>query len=338
MRIYTIGRSARRRLSRRFFHGTVAVGFGPLLCLLVAFPVKAAQQELKGPPPPTRPPANSEVPQAAGVLRFEVASVKSAAPQPPGYGTLMRIDGGPGTSDPGQLRWTNVTLGLVLKNAYGRKDYQVVAPKWLDSERYDIVAKVPQGATKRDLMSMLQSLLIERFQLETHHEQKELPVFALVVSKNGPKMKEVAWELGSSQTSGGSRGAPASQFPPDGFPKLPAGMTEGFAVWGAASGSLRMTYKSQTTADLVENLSNFVSRPVVDATDLNAKYDFTLEFAPENMRRAGSLSPATGDVPTDQGVTVFEALQSQLGLKLEPSKAPVDILVVDRVEKTPTEN
>jgi uncharacterized protein (TIGR03435 family) len=316
----------------------VAVRVAPILSLLIAFPLNASQQDFKPSPQPAQTPANSGAPQAAGALRFEVASVKPAAPQPAGFGTLMTPSGGPGTADPGQLRWTNVTLGFVLRSAYGLKDYEVVAPKWMDSERYDIVAKVPQGATKKDLMVMLQSLLIERFQLTTHHEQKELPVFALVVSKNGPKMKEIASQPDSSLPSGVSRGSPSSQFPPDGFPKLPAGMTEGFAARGTAEGSLRMTYKSQTTGDLGENLLSFVPRPVVDATGLKAKYDFTLEFTPENVRPAGALRPETADVPDDQRVTVFEALQSQLGLKLEPSKAPVNILVIDHVEKVPAEN
>jgi len=239
-------------------------------------------------------PAVLGAPQAAGVFRFEVASVKPAAQQTAGFAALSRIDGGPGTSDPGQLRWANVPLGFVLRSAYGRKDYQVVAPKWLDSERFDIVAKVPPGATKKDLMSMLQTLLIERFQLATHHEQTELPVFALVVNKNGPKMRELASGPESSRPSGGSRGSGVPQFPPDGFPKLAAGITEGFAVLGTAEGTLRMTYKSQTTTDLVDNLLNFVPRPVVDATGLKAKYDFTLEFTPGNARKTFGASNRQG--------------------------------------------
>lgn len=307
-----------------------------LLLAAVAFAAVAAPIVIGLMNPPQ---SRAQAQTASTQVTFEVASVKPAAPQPAGYGTLMRVDGGPGTSDPGQLRWTNVTLSFVLKNAYGRKDYEVVAPKWLDSERYDIVAKVPQGTTKKGLMPMLQNLLVERFQLATHHEQKELPVFALVVSKNGPKMREAASDPGGSHASRSSHASPSSQFPPDGFPKLPAGMTEGCAVWGTAEGSLRMTYKGQTTADLVENLLNFVPRPVVDATGLKAEYDFTLEFTPESMRRAGALDPPAVDAPdAHNGVTVFEAVEGQLGLRLEPSKAPVDLLVVDKVNRTPAEN
>jgi uncharacterized protein (TIGR03435 family) len=311
--------------------------FGRKLLLTLAAMVAVAAPFAIGLLSPTRSRAQPQTETA--LPKFEVASVKPAAPQPAGYGTLMRVDGGPGTADPGQLQWTNVTLAFVLKRAYGRKDYEIVAPKWLDSARYDLVAKVPQGATKKDLMPMLQNLLVERFQLAIHHEQKELPVFALVVSKNGPKMREAASDPDSSRTSGVSHASPTPQFPPDGFPKLPAGMTEGSAALGTAEGSLRMTYKGQTTTDLVENLLNFVPRPVMDGTGLKAKYDFTLEFTPETMRRAGALGPTTVDAPdTQNGLTIFEAVESQLGLKLEPSKAPVDILVVDHVERTPTEN
>jgi uncharacterized protein (TIGR03435 family) len=263
-------------------------------------------------------------PQSAGTPRFEAASVKPAAPQPPGYGTFMRPEGGPETDDPGHLRWTNVTLSFVVKRAYALKDYQLDAPKWLDSDRVDIVAKVPAGATKEDLLPMLQNLLIERFGLAAHREQRDLPVFSLTVTKGGPKLA--------------AAGSNTGHFPPPGFPALPGGAAEGISAWGTAEGSLRMTGKSQSTADLTDYLQNFVSRPVRDATGLKAKYDFTLEFTPENMRPAGALSPAPPQVPDDQPVTVFEALQNQLGLNLEPGKGSVSVLVIDRVEKTPTEN
>lgn len=256
--------------------------------------------------------------------QFEAASVKPAAPQPAGYANFARVSGGPGTTDPGELRWANVPLGFVLRSAYGRKEYEVIAPKWLESERFDVVAKVPAGATKKDLMAMLQSLLTERFQLSIHHEQKELAAFTLSVGKNGPKIRET-----SSVTP----------FPPDGFPKVPEGRTEGhFFGMMTADGSMPVTYKNQTLADLADHLTTFVQRPVADRTGLKAKYDFTLRFTPETIRPAGVSGAPAMDVPDEQRVTLFQAIQSQLGLKLEPGKAAVDILVVDRVEKRPTEN
>ena len=101
---------------------------------------------------------------------------------------MMR--GGPGSPDPGQITYSNVSLKQVLTNAYGIKSYQVSGPKWLDSERFDIVAKIAMGATKEQFQMMLQNLLAERFKLAVHHETKELPIYALVVGKGGPKLKE----------------------------------------------------------------------------------------------------------------------------------------------------
>src|SRR5947207_312669 len=115
---------------------------------------------------------------------FEVASVKPAeAPSTPG---MLRVGmrGGPGTPDPGQITYSNVSLKNVIMNAYNVKGYQITGPKWLDSERFDIVAKVPKGATKEEFRLMLQNLLAERFKLSLHHESKELPIYGLVVGKN----------------------------------------------------------------------------------------------------------------------------------------------------------
>src|ERR1017187_586637 len=124
-----------------------------------------------------------------GQTQFDVASVKPAAPI---AGNTIRVmmRGGPGSSDPGQITYTNVSLKNVLMNAYGVKDFQISGPGWLDSERYDIVAKVPRGATKEQSKVMMQNLLAERFKLALHREKKDLPMYALVVGKNGPKLTE----------------------------------------------------------------------------------------------------------------------------------------------------
>src|SRR5450759_4338978 len=126
---------------------------------------------------------------AAESPAFEVASIKPAEPQTTGR-ISVGMHGGPGTPDPGQITYTNVSLKNVLLNAYGVKGYQINGPKWLDSERFDIVAKIPKGATKETFKLMLQNLLAERFKLTLHHETKELPMYALVVGKGGSKLKE----------------------------------------------------------------------------------------------------------------------------------------------------
>jgi uncharacterized protein (TIGR03435 family) len=317
-----------------------------------------------------------------GAPEFEVASVKPAAPPTEGR-FRVGMSGGPGSADPGQLTYTNVTLKNVLMNAYGVKGYQISGPSWLDSERYDIAAKIPKGATKEQFMLMLQNLLAERFKLTLHREKKDLPMYALVVGKSGPKMKESVdgpspgdgAAPGSGGAPGGATGGatgvvPAPPPPPpggapgnlamgritmgsDGFPKLPPGAGRGGLMMMMMNGRFRMAANQQSMSGLTEMLGNQLGRPVVDMTGLTAKYDFTLDFAPEPGQRMmgpmGAMPPPppppsveggapVASAPDSQGPSLFTAVQEQLGLKLEPKKGPVDLLVIDHLEKVPTEN
>jgi uncharacterized protein (TIGR03435 family) len=297
---------------------------------------------------------------AAESPTFEVASVKPAEPQSPGM-IRIRMSGGPGTPDPGQLTYTNVSLKNILMNAYAVKGYQLSGPKWLDSERFDIVAKIPMGATKEQFRLMLQNLLAERFKLTLHHETKELPMYALVVGKGGAKLKE------SVDDDAAASGAASSPPPPpgsdgagpvrlrvgaDGMPQLPPGMGKNGMMMMMTNGRLRAVGNRQPVAALTEMLGNQLGYPVVDATGLKANYDFTLDFAPDGMNGPMGMMPppppphdgAPGggapmaSAPDMGGPTIFTALQEQLGLKLEQRKDPVDLLVIDRLEKVPTEN
>lgn len=331
--------------------------------------------------------------QSVGSPAFDVASVKPA--EPPAQMGMMRVrmSGGPGTPDPGQLTYTNVTLKNVLMNAYGVKGYQISGPKWLESERFDIVAKIPTGTTKEDFKLMLQNLLAERFKLTLHHETKELPMYSLVVGKGGSKLKEVVDETpapgatppsGAATASGPSASGPSAFAPPpppppsgggsgsfggsfgagggaapvrlsmgaDGTPKMPAGMMpKGGLMVMMMNGRLRMA-GSGSISQLTEMLTNQLGRPVEDHTDLKAKYDLTLDFAPENNGgpMGMMMAPPPGHdgapgggapmaaAPENAGPSIHTALQEQMGLKLEQKKGPVDLLVIDRLEKTPTEN
>ena len=171
---------------------------------------------------------------------FEVASVKPAAPI---TGNFIRVGmrGGPGSSDPGQITYNNVTVKDVVMNAYGVKRFQISGPGWLDSERYDIVAKLPRGATKAEFMVMLQNLLAERFKLTLHREKKDLPMYALVVGKNGPKLKESVDDPAPKEGDAPKGGNPVGDDPfagkitrgKDGFPVLPA--------WLGGRGAIAMT-------------------------------------------------------------------------------------------------
>jgi uncharacterized protein (TIGR03435 family) len=280
---------------------------------------------------------------------FEVASVKPAAPITSNF-IRVGMRGGPGSSDPGQITYTNVTVKNVLVNAYGVKSFQISGPGWLDSERYDIVAKLPRGATKAEFMAMLQNLLAERFKLTLHRETKDLPMYALVVAKNGPKLKVSVDDAATAKAGGSAATMGRVTVGKDGFPVLPG---RGAASMSFMNGNARMTASGQSMARLAEMLSSQLDLPVVDMTGLTGNYDFTLYFAPEGlagMRLPGGLPqppppgeggggmPVASAPDAQSNPNLFAALQEQLGLKLEQRKGPVDLLVVDHLEKAPIEN
>ena len=124
-------------------------------------------------------------------LTFEVASIKPAAPQAMGR-IQGSVDGGPGTPDPGRIRFTDMPLRVLIMRAYDVQSFQVSGPSWMDSQRFDVIAKVPDGATREDARIMLQNLLADRFKLKLHKESKEAAIYELVVAKGGIKMKEAA--------------------------------------------------------------------------------------------------------------------------------------------------
>src|SRR5271165_4347402 len=157
-------------------------------------------------------------------LTFDAASVKPATPPvPDGRGRIMMMgpSGGPGTKDPGRIRYPFMSLKNLLMNAYDVKSFQVSGPAFLDSERFDITATMPPETTKEQFRVMLQNLLAERFKLTVHRETKELPMYSLVVAKNGPKMKESAEMPAPTET-------PDAPPPPPPLPSQPKMGPDGF--------------------------------------------------------------------------------------------------------------
>jgi uncharacterized protein (TIGR03435 family) len=292
-------------------------------------------------------------------LTFDAASVKPATPPTPdGRGMIMigGPSGGPGTKDPGRIHYPYMSLKNILMNAYDVKNFQIVGPGWLDTERFDITATMPPDTTKEQFRAMLQNLLAERFKMTVHRETKELPMYSLVVAKGGPKMKEAA-EVPAPKDDGDAGAPPPPPLPmqpkmgPDGFPILPQLAGRGGLFMIMMNGRARMIGQQQTMQDLASRLTNQLSRTVTDATALKAKYDFTLTFSPEGMNGPmGPLPPPPpppggGGEPHAAGVPdmeplldIFGAVQAQLGLKLEPKKGLVELIVIDHAEKTPTEN
>jgi len=236
-------------------------------------------------------------------------------------------------------------MRALLTMAYGLKSYQISGPGWMDSERYEVIAKIPAGASKADVAQMLQTMLADRFALVAYLETKELPIFALVVTKGGPKFKE------SAVVSGDSNGAPPKLVKgTDGFPALAPGSRVSRSYQVVVGGSDGIMYKvwgrHETMPQLAERLSSQLNRAVVDATELKGQYDFALTWTMESIGGAiprtepppDEIDSHTGPVMSDPGLSIFTAAQAQLGLKLESRKGPQQMLIVERAEKVPTGN
>jgi uncharacterized protein (TIGR03435 family) len=215
--------------------------------------------------------------------------------------------------------------------AYDVKPYQVSGPKWLGTERYDILAKVPADATKEQVNKMWQNLLAERFGVRLHHELKEFQVDELMVVKSGPKVKE-------SLLDDPAEGPPAMDK--DGKLSGP-GMVNTISN-GLNGPGVHSMAKAQPIARLTVMLGNLLNRPVVDKTGLTGKYDFDLEFAPDPGSvplpppLPGAAGPVDNAIP--RGPDLTTALKEQLGLRLVPSRANIDLLVIDNAERVPTAN
>jgi uncharacterized protein (TIGR03435 family) len=272
---------------------------------------------------------------------FEVASVKPAVSDKsvPSPG-MFAMRGGPGTPDPERLTYINVPLRALLLRAYDLKVYQLSGPTWLETERYEIRAKVPPGTTKEQLSLMLQNLLAERFGLKVHHETRDVLAYELVVAKGGVKMKESAKPVDEPVSPDNSgRGGVATQRGQDGRMELAPGR-KGAMVMGMGA-ALRISARLQSSAEIATLCQNRIGHPVADKTGLTGTYDFNLDFSP-NGQVSSSAAPSSasgtplGDLKDD--VPPFELAIQSLGLSLKPAKIALDIVVIDHIEKIPTEN
>jgi uncharacterized protein (TIGR03435 family) len=238
---------------------------------------------------------------------FEVASVKPAAPCcAPGQWRES-------TAIADRIDFRYVTLKYCLAFAWRLKEYQISGPPWISDARYDIIAKGPAGTTREQLPEMVQALLAERFQLEFHREKKEFNVFVL------------------SQTKGGHKLKPAPPQPEG----APAGSAFGTSMTNLVG---KMECRHTDMIALANTLPRFVGKPVVNQTNIEGRYDFDLEFSPDDMK--GIAPPPQVDAVragAEVGVSIFTSLQ-RVGLKLESQKLPLDTIVVDKGDKTPIEN
>lgn len=237
---------------------------------------------------------------------FEVAAIKPSKPE--ARGKVIRVQGR-------RFSTMNTSLRDLVKFAYSVHTRQIVgAPAWFETEKYDLAAE-PEGEgqpNETQLKIMIQKLLADRFQLVFHRDQKELSVYALTVAKNGPKLTK-------------------SEGDPSGLPT--------FSFRGLGMLSVRNGTMADSTGLLQETV---LDRPVVDQTGLSGRWDFMLKWTPDEFQfpdvRAGGAPPSSpSGGPTPEAPDLFTAIQQQLGLKLESTKALAEVLVIDHVEK-PSEN
>jgi len=281
-------------------------------------------------------PALAALGQTSPPAQFEVASVR---PSPPGaIGQIrlgLQVDGS-------QVRVNRFPLRDCLAIAFKLKRYQVTGPDWLETERFDIIAKLPEGAPRDQVQPMLQALLLDRFQMKTHHETKDFPVYALVIAKGGLKVKELPPDPESDKGDGDKGNVNVSATGGRGGTVVSYGKGAYFSF-----GNNKFEAKKMQMTSVADVLSRFTDKPVVDMTGLKGRYDFALEFTQEDFRammiRAAlasgvALPPeAMQALEAASGDSLFTALQA-VGLRLDSRKAPLDVLVVDHAEKAPTEN
>jgi len=243
--------------------------------------------------------------QTAAAPAFDVASVKASDVGPGrGGGRGGMFGGGRGNIllEPATLTMRNVTLKNAIRWAYHVTEYQVSGPDWLDTLRFNINAKAAAPAGQDQIQLMTQALLADRFKLVVHRQTKEFQVYVLLPGKNGTKLQE-------SKTEGESSIVPQQ-------------------------GSMTVTVQRTAISQMIDMMTPILGAPVIDMTGLKGKYDITANLS----RYVGEMQPGAGGAPPDPVSMIMNALEGELGLKLEGRKMPLDQIVVDHVEKSPTEN
>ena len=269
----------------------------PLALNLARATPETAWEIPEPPPPPIRMSANANP-------AFEVATIRPSDPAHPEQ--IITLRGA-------EVITTNVTVHDLINLAYWLHPKQLTGgPAWTESDKFDVAGKpdAPGQPNVDQMKMMIQKLLGDRFQLKFHFEKRDLPVYAIGIAKTGAKLIQ-------------------SQDDPKGIPSWGFGRTP--------SGT-RITFRNAPLSQVTAVLQNSMDKPVVDQSGLSGRYDFTVTFTPDPAQAAliGGPPPPAADNP-DAAPDLFTAFQQQLGLKLESTKAPVDVMVIDKVEK-PSEN
>jgi uncharacterized protein (TIGR03435 family) len=295
-------------------------------------------------------------------LAFEVASVKPSAPITPQMVQSGKLHLGM-KIDAARVDIGNWSLAQLIGEAYKVKGYQISGPDWLKnlatSQRFDIVATMPPGSSKEQVPEMLKALLKERFKLQAHEDKKEANVYAMVIAKGGLKIKEStpppppADDDPNKPASTGSNSVSIKQSGTGATISTGTGETQKMSM-SPDGKSMRLEISNVTLSKLAEGLVPMVDRPIVDMTETTGRYEVLLDLSMQDVMNAaraaganvppnagGGAASATGnpaDAASDPGGgSIFSAIQT-LGLRLDKRKEPLVTIVVDKLEKMPTEN
>jgi uncharacterized protein (TIGR03435 family) len=252
-----------------------------------------------------------------GSPHFEVASIKLAKP----------VAGGESVrGDPGRIDYRQIHLKELILRAYGVPLYQVVWPEWLSdragrgspasSAYYDVVATIPAGTPKEQVPLMLRTLLAERLKLTVHREERDLPVYAMLVAKGGVRMHPAKREPGAD---------PEAERP---------------NVYSVSLGSPEARISGEVSPGMIANSLRYeLDRPMVDLTGLEGNFEIDLRWAHQADPPPGRGAPESASTPTGGNTAaLFAAMEKQLGIHVEPRKVPTEMLVIDQVERIPTDN
>jgi uncharacterized protein (TIGR03435 family) len=262
---------------------------------------------------------------------FEVATVKVSPPNDGGF--IRGCKGGPGTGDPGLWRCTNATIGMLVMRGYDIKRYQLTAPDWMANANYEISAKLAPDTGKEQFREMIRNLLSERFKLEFHRTKKEMPMYDLVIGKGGAKLKgSVGEQAGDAKAEPSGKTANGPNTDAEGYPIIPRTCSGCMTI--NAAGKARYFATQETVKNFADMIGSQLGMPVNDQTGLTGKYDITLSWS----SGGGTGRRPETDSAADPGITMEMAVQQQLGLKLVPRKGTVEIIVVEKAERNPSEN
>jgi uncharacterized protein (TIGR03435 family) len=293
--------------------GNLFLGVIVLVSLVAAGPLRATPHQV------TSQSRNTKT--VPPTYEFETASIRPNKSDTFSFRPGFTVDG---------YRASNQTVQWLIREAYGADENGLSGiPDWLSTERYDVEAKMDPSVAdalsklnpaelKLARQQMLQTLLAKRFNLKVHRETKEEPVYFLVIGKNGSKLQSAKTTHASTLVN--ADGTPARD-------------KEQWQIAPGSEGGQQLHASSATLKSLGDWLTRQLSRPVLDKTGLTGAYDFTLEWMPDTASTSSPDSPNAVTLPGIPGASLFSAIQQLLGLKLDPGKRPMEVLVIDHVER-----